>query len=222
MVQQPGDATVAQRWGIGSTNYLTNSKAGFLGGLEDAVELTVDFALCGEAGVDYLVEIMSDMDRPEEERILALETLCWLPHKKALEALLRSEYLEREAVAGHGDYVNYLFRQVTRLPTADLAEHLPTLNRVLLPVLSDGGGLDDRDARVAAALAFRHGSRQAWDLVCQPQVWEDPGDLLAQADAIHTERAREFVERIMTRHPDAEWRAHASELHRDWDAVVKR
>jgi hypothetical protein len=218
MVQQPGEEAVADRWGIGSTTYFKNSEAGMFGGIEDLAELVLDFALCGEAGVDFLVDTMSDEDRPEKERDLALGILAWIPHKKALDALLQDEYLAQEVELGNWDYVDSLFRQVTRLPAADVAPHLPTLDRLLLPELSEGGSLNDKETRVAAALAFQYGSREAWRLVCQRQKWEDPAELLSQADAIHTQQARQFVERVAAQHPSAESRAQANEMLNKWDA----
>ena len=192
------------------------AKAGpdWLGGLEELVELAVDFAAAGEPGIDALVAAATNAAGSDEERELALTVLSVLPHPKAIATLF--SYATRPGTATSQDTEENLWRQVRRLPTADVAPYVADLNGRLAQKLTERQPLAPGERRMLADLALKHDSLEAIRLLRDTLVWGNIDPVLTEAGVLHTEQARAFVQEVGETHAESRYRAKAAELLRDW------
>jgi len=186
---------------------------GLFGGVGGFVALAAEIALLGEQGIRCLSEIAWDTERATEEREDALEVLGLMPHKLALETIM-----EMPDPESFGMYFPYdaIEGQLLRLPTADIQEYVPQITRHL----SSAVGADEFSSTggtLAAILAFVHEDTFCSRLLHDPRVWqEDLDGVLWEANYVHTDRAKEFLEEVRRTHRNEEYCTRAAEMLEKW------
>lgn len=119
MAKESSEQDAATVWTSGLARFqAAQSAGGWFPGLEERLQLLVDFGRLGEPGVDVLLEVISDTESSEDEKDTAGEMLVFLPHKKALEALLANEYIAE--YFDPGERLPRVAYQLARLPAKDV------------------------------------------------------------------------------------------------------
>jgi len=119
MAKESSEQDAVTVWTSGLARFqAAQSAGGWFPGLEEGMQLLVDFGRLGEPGVDVLLEVISDTESSEDEKEMAVEILVFVPHKKALEALLRNEYMLQYDSAD--ERLPFVARQVARLSAKDV------------------------------------------------------------------------------------------------------
>lgn len=203
---------IRERWQIWRDRGSFESDNQMFPNIENTLGLMFDLVTLGEAGLDCLIDVANDPKATDQEKEFALEGISFWPKKKALKVLLSNK-----TVASENRYVDFLWRQVTCLPTSDLREDMPTLERLLLPEIGEGTKAHGKEAQVLASLAFVHGSENAARMVYDPDAWQEPNAMLGEADLLHTDAAKEYVERVAERHSNIECRRYARQILQQWN-----
>lgn len=212
-IRRVSKEAVQERWQLWRDRGSLETDNQMFPNIENTLGLMFDLVTLGEPGLDCLIDVANDPKATDQEKEFALEGIAFWPKKKALKVLLSNE-----TVATENRYVDFLWRQVTCLPTSDLEEDMPTLERLLLPEIGEGTKAHGKEAQVLASLAFVHGSESAARMMYDPAVWQEPNAMLAEADLLHTDAAREYIERVAERHSNSECRQYARQILQQWNA----
>lgn len=183
------------------------------GGLSEGLAFVADVALLGEPGITYMAEVAADTRRSQDEREMALEALALIAHKSALDAIMR---VPDPGSFGTDFPYDAIERQLTRLPTADIEEYLPQINRHTTETLS-AGQFGRTEARIVATLALVHEDSFSSSLLRDPRIWqENLSDVLGAAYYLHTNQAMEFLEQVSRSHRNEEYRSAAAGILDNW------
>jgi len=104
------------------------ARGGWFGGFEESIELGVDIVRLGDAGVDIVLEALDDPESSEEEKEMATGIAVFVPHKKALGALLSNNYILERMDAG--ERLPRVAYQLARLPPEDVAPYAAALRQL--------------------------------------------------------------------------------------------
>jgi hypothetical protein len=191
--QYPKDDTVSAIWhsGFDALKRKKEQSGGMFGAIDDSISLVTDIARLGQPAVPFLANLVTDKNVDMEEREFALFVLSHIRDKAALAELLKI----RAPDVTELDYPYDLIQlQVSSLPTADIREFIPEINRRIAQDLGTGEEAQERSV-VLLTLGLVHGDSESLRLMNDPRIFrENLGGAIPLAGEIHTPQARRFLQ----------------------------
>jgi hypothetical protein len=184
--------TISAAWHRGLEAIKRNrGRGGMFGRMDDGLMLATDMARFGAPAMSFLAELVGDTSVDMKEREAALFTLSHIRDKAALAELLKI----RAPDVTELDYPYDLIQlQVSSLPTSDVREFIPEINRQIAQELGAGEQAPER-TEVLLTLSLVHGDRDSLRLLYDPRILnEDLTGAIGLAGEIHTAKAHEFLQ----------------------------
>jgi len=184
--------TISAAWRRGFEAMSRNrERGGMFAGMDDGLSLAGDMARLGAPAMSFLAELVGDTSVDMKEREAALFTLSHIRDKAALAELLKI----RAPDVTELDYPYDLIQlQVSSLPTSDVREFIPEINRQIAQELGAGEQGPER-TEVLLTLSLVHGDRDSLRLLYDPRVLnEDLTGAIGLAGEIHTPQAHQFLQ----------------------------
>jgi len=184
--------TISAAWRRGFEAMSRNrERGGMFAGMDDGLSLAGDMARLGAPAMSFLAELAGDTSVDMKEREAALFALSHIRDKAALAELLKI----RAPDVTELDYPYDLIQlQVSSLPTSDVREFIPEINRQIAQELGAGEQAPER-TEVLLTLSFVHGDRDSLRLLYDPRILnEDLTGAIGLAGEIHTPQAHQFLQ----------------------------
>jgi hypothetical protein len=182
-------------WDKGFEDFTERHHRSLGAGLGRGVGLLFDMAQFGDSGVYFLRDVVTNRQLDSRERELALNVLSLMHTKTALRVIVDL----REPDIMELDYpYDLILPQVAVLPTEDIAECVPDINRHIAHDLEVGdGGIAPEKTDLLAHLAFTHTNAESVQLLHTPEAMrENLSTALRIADRSHSPQARQYVEAV--------------------------
>jgi len=185
---------------------IRHREEGWFGSLPATMALLSEMARLGEAGIDYALRRVGDLNVDLQERGALVEVLPYIPHERILDFLLRDHPDLEYSVEPE-----YLQHQIEGLPTEAVRRHAREIGQVI----GDGRGSDEQ--RLLVALALIHDipeSRQSLRRLLA--AGEDAESALEAINWLGTGPARKYLEEVSRTHHDRALRERAAALLEEW------
>jgi hypothetical protein len=208
----PPDA-VQSHWNNAVQKVLASRTKGMFGGMEEMINLAIEMASYGEAGIKMLGGVINDRTKPAPEREMALQILARLRSREAFEYLVKFRDQDILELDYPYDLIRY---QVSSLPTDQIA---PQISGIVNQINAELGADNYSPERpeVLLYLAATHNNAQAQQLLNDPRMWnENLAGAIDAAQAIHNQTAFNFLRAVEQQHQDPATRNRAASVLDSW------
>ncbi len=184
--------------------------------VELLIQTAVDMVSRGDVGARFLVDKAFDENLAQEERLVALWALRFVPRKAAFDTIMAFQGSDLLKATGEGEDWSFpaIAYHVSRLPTDDISMHVPEIHDHLMEDASDDD-LGYHALKVAAALAFKHGDALCASLL-ESLSEHDLDEVVRFASIFHTDQALELLGRFIEAPPSEKIRDMAREAVLNW------
>jgi hypothetical protein len=181
--------------------------------LDKMVNLMLEMAGTGEAGIRFMGTVALDKTKTDQERQMALQLLSRMRHPAAFNFL--AGFDDDHLMELDFPY-DLICNQVASLSTGEIAPRVPMILDHIGAELGKDNYSPER-AEVLTSLALVHHDARALGLLQDPRILEENVQgALTIAQQIHTPDALAFVQRIESGHTQTSMRDRARGILQNW------